>query len=389
MLSQPTNKPEDRIFKARILIVEDDLNLLEGIQTVLELDNYSVITVENGKQALDILSSSSVPPDLIVSDIMMPQMDGIQLLREVRKVPAWIKIPFIFLTARSEKVDIQRGKRLGVDDYLTKPFDADDLLIAVESRLNRHKVLNEVYDDAMTALKRNILTILNHEFRTPLTFVVAYADMLNEQAQQLSDEELLSFLRGVNTGALRLRRLIENFIQLVEMETGDAQKAYDLRKASVSNLLELIEAARQEVYNVTNFKQSFSVEVEGEAVPFVGDAHYLQLALIQLLDNAVKFSEDDQPISAGVCYTDDEVRLWVQDTGRGIDLGEQERIWGSFYQIDRATFEDQGTGSGLAIVNHIAELHGGHTEVQSRLQEGSRFTISIPLTAESVRQDEV
>ncbi len=72
-----------------------------------------------------------------------------------------------------------------------------------------------------------------------------------------------------------------------------------------------------------------------------------------------------------------------------IDLGEQERIWGSFYQIDRATFEDQGTGSGLAIVNHIAELHGGHTEVQSRLQEGSRFTISIPLTAESVRQDEV
>ncbi|MEO8394793.1 MAG: response regulator, partial [Chloroflexota bacterium] len=200
MLPKSSDMQEDKIFKARILIVEDDLNLLEGIQTVLELDDYSVISVENGKQALAVLRESSVLPDLIVSDIMMPQMDGIQLLREVRKVPLWIKIPFIFLTARSEKSDIQRGKQLGVDDYLVKPFDADDLLIAVESRLNRHKGINALFDEAMSSMKRNILTILNHEFRTPLTFVVAYADMLNDQTQSLSDEELLAFLRGVNTG---------------------------------------------------------------------------------------------------------------------------------------------------------------------------------------------
>lgn len=382
MLTRSSDQAEDRIFKARILIVEDDANLLEGIQTVLELDNYSVISVENGKQALEILSQSAVPPDLIVSDIMMPQMDGIQLLMEVRKVAAWIKIPFIFLTARSEKIDVQRGKRLGVDDYLTKPFDADDLLVAVESRLNRHKVLNEVYDNAMTTLKRNILTILNHEFRTPLTFVVAYADMLNDQAQQLSDLEMLSFLKGVNTGATRLRRLIENFIQLVEMETGDAQKAYDLRKAPITNVPDLIETARQEVYSATNFSQPFSVQVDASLMPFVGDAHFIQTALIQLIDNAVKFSEPDQPISTGAEMQGTEVHLWVEDKGRGIDISEQERIWEAFYQIDRAHYEDQGTGSGLAIVNHIALLHGGYARVDSRLGEGSRFSICIPLTNE-------
>ncbi|MEO8394086.1 MAG: response regulator [Chloroflexota bacterium] len=380
MQSSSTGKSEEKIFKARILIVEDDLNLLEGIQTVLELDNYSVITVENGKQALEILSGSAVPPDLIVSDIMMPQMDGIQLLREVRKVAAWIKIPFIFLTARSEKIDIQRGKQLGVDDYLTKPFDADDLLIAVESRLNRHKMLNAVYDDAMSSLKRNILTILNHEFRTPLTFVVAYADMLNDQAQQLSDEELLAFLRGVNTGALRLRRLIENFIQLVEMETGDAQTAYDLRKAPITNAAELIDAARQEVFNLTHFTQPFELQVEDGLPPFVGDIQYLRMALTQLIDNAVKFSPPDQPITVGASSTGDEVHLWVQDRGRGIDLVEQQRIWDTFYQIDRAIHEDQGTGSGLAIVDHVAALHGGRTEIESRPQEGSLFRVCIPLT---------
>ena len=370
---------DERIFKARVLIVEDDLNLLEGIQTVLELDNYSVITVENGQQALEILRDSAVPPDLIVSDIMMPQMDGIQLLREVRKVSAWIKIPFIFLTAKSEPIDIRRDKQLGVDDYLTKPFDAEDLLIAVESRLNRHKMLNAVYDDAMSSLKHNILTILNHEFRTPLTFVVAYADMLNDETQRLSDEELLAFLRGVNTGALRLRRLIENFIQLVEMETGDAQKAYDLRKAPITDVTELIEGARQEIYNITHFTQPFSIDVDPALAPFTGDTQYLRLALTQLIDNAVKFSEGDQPIIAGAAQYGDEVHLWVRDYGRGISAAEQDHIWETFYQIDRATYEDQGTGSGLAIVDHVTMLHGGHTELESRVNEGSLFRMCIPL----------
>ncbi len=365
--------------KGRILVVEDDVNLLEGIQTVLELDNYCVISVENGKQALAMLGESEIPPDLIVSDIMMPQMDGIQLLREVRKVPEWIKIPFIFLTARSEKSDIQRGKQLGVDDYLVKPFDADDLLIAVESRLNRHKMLNEVFDDAMSSVKRNILTILNHEFRTPLTFVVAYADMLNDQTQQLSDAELLTFLRGVNSGALRLRRLIENFIQLVEMETGDAEKAYNLRKKTITDVAPLFEAARQDVYTVTSFTQPFSIEVEPGLPPFTGDPQYLKNAFVQLIDNAVKFSGPDDPISVGARYDDHEIQLWVRDHGRGIGAAEQQHIWEMFYQIDRAVHEDQGTGSGLAIVSNIAKLHGGRAEVESRPNEGSLFSLCIPL----------
>src|SRR5262245_37756933 len=103
--------------KARILIVEDDANLLDGIRTILELDHYAVVTAENGVQALHVLRTQPTPPELIVSDIMMPQMDGIEFLQQVRKETRWVAIPFIFLTARGEKSDVQRGKRLGVDDY--------------------------------------------------------------------------------------------------------------------------------------------------------------------------------------------------------------------------------------------------------------------------------
>src|SRR5262249_3118898 len=160
-----------------------------------------------------------------------------------------------------------------------------------------------------------------------------------------------------------------------EMETGDAQRSYDIRKAAITDLAGLFEAARQEVYNVTHFNQPFTIEVDPELPSFVGDALYLRMAFVQLIDNAVKFSGDNAPIACGAKRVGDEIPLWVQDHGRGIEMPQQQHIWETFYQIDRSKFEDQGTGSGLAIVDHITRLHHGHTEVESHLQEGSTFTI--------------
>ncbi len=373
------NQPDNTRFL--VLVVEDDLNLLEGIQNVLELGNYDVLRAENGKQALELMRASSRLPDLIVSDIMMPPMDGIELLKEVRKVNEWIKIPFIFLTARSEKSDIQRGKQMGVDDYLVKPFDADELLIAVESRLQRLKSIDRMHVDAMSELKKNILTILNHEFRTPLTFVVAYADLLNDTAtQSVSNDEMLTFLKGINVGATRLRRLIENFIQLVEMETGDAQRAYELRRTPIQDPHDLFAAMQREVYEAREANNPFTIEIAPDLPLFIADATYLKTALAQLLDNAIKFSQPDQPIIVGAHQHDAHtVALWVRDQGRGISPEHQAHIWDSFYQINRAVHEDQGAGSGLAIVKGIVKIHGGTVTLESTPDQGSTFTILLPV----------
>jgi len=374
--------------KARLLVVEDEVNLLEGIRTVLELDGYDVVTAENGAQALKQLRSGHPPPELIVSDIMMPVMSGIELLKEVRKNPDWIAIPFIFLTARSEKADVRRGKQLGVDDYLIKPFDAPDLLIAVESRLNRIKAINSAASGALVDLKQRILTILHHEFRTPLTFIVAYADMLNNaDTYALSNEEMLTFLKGVNTGAARLRRLIENFIQLVEMETGDARRNYQARRTVIEDLPELIQQAALEVFT-PEVNHTLTMDVEGKLPSFLGDLDYLRSAIIHLLDNAIKFSPEAESVIVGARTAQlpskgaPGVEIWVRDFGRGIDPAELSRIWESFYQIDRATFEDQGTGTGLAIVRAVAELHGGEVGVKSALGAGSTFSLFLPLSPE-------
>ncbi|MCC6615868.1 MAG: response regulator [Anaerolineae bacterium] len=370
--------------KPHLLVVEDDTNLLEGVQSVLELEGYSVMTAANGVHALQLLESDEGMPDLIISDIMMPQMDGLQFLHEVRKDPRYTAIPFIFLTARGEKSDIHRGKRMGVDDYIVKPFDTDDLLIAVESRLRRHEALQAVQTSAIAAVKHNILNVLNHEFRTPLTYIVAYADMLN-QPETLSSDEILSFLHGVNSGAVRLRRLVENFIQLVELQSGETERTYMSRRARIDNLREVVNLAIQSAWGNYSEREEneFRVDIDPALQPFIADAELLRIALAQLIDNAIKFSKPGAPIYIQTRVMNGNLRLSVMDQGRGILPDEQAKIWDMFYQINRAYYEDQGAGSGLAIVKGIAQVHGGHVELQSQVSQGSTFTMSIPLRAPS------
>nr|PZN53351.1 MAG: hypothetical protein DIU68_12760 [Chloroflexota bacterium] len=373
-------EPRSTMSRATILVVEDDPNLLEGIRTILELDGYETITAENGQQALELLHYNGSHPDLIISDIMMPNMDGIELLKAVRKEPRWLMIPFIYLTAKGDKTDMQRGKRLGVDDYLIKPFEAEDLLIAVESRLRRHEALNAIHEQRVANLKRNILTILNHEFRTPLTFIVAYADMLtNHNANELSDQDLLAFLKGVKSGATRLRYLIENFILLVELETGDAARTFEWRRMPIYDAGELLAEAANRALMSIETERFFTLNISPNLPLFVADREYLIIALTQLVVNAFKFSPPDSPVILGANADRDEIHLWVQDFGLGIPEHELEAIWQLFYQVHREHDQDQGAGSGLAIVHGITRLHGGRISVQSEVNYGSIFTISLPV----------
>ncbi|MBN1967052.1 MAG: response regulator, partial [Anaerolineae bacterium] len=216
--------------KTTILVVEDDLHLMEGIRDILEINGYDVLTAKHGANGLDVLRAQACPPDLIVSDIMMPRMDGYEFFKAVRAVEDWVAIPFIFLTAKGERDDIRRGKRLGVEDYVVKPFDADDLLVAVAAKLDRKRQLDAVWKGEVADVKQRIVTILNHEMRTPLTYLVAYSDLLNQDADTLRSDDMRGFLRGINAGASRLRRLVENFILLVELETGEAEATFAWRK---------------------------------------------------------------------------------------------------------------------------------------------------------------
>lgn len=369
----------------RVLIVEDDVNLLEGLKEILEMHNqYQVMTAENGKQGLEILRNNvNQPPDLIVSDIMMPGMDGFKFFEAVREESRWMKIPFIFLTAKDTKKDIQYGKLLGVDDYLVKPFDPEELLTAVQQRLRRQRMLNVAMDSDISTLKRNILTIIHHEFRTPLTFVVAYADMLNDNnVAEFDDEELLTFLRGVHEGARRIRRLIENFITLIELETGEAANNFEWRKRPMVQLPAIVEQLCYQVREeYQERKVEFTFTFPDNLPTIVVDHEYIRSAIVQLIENAIKFTDKDKVAKVAVKLStqDDMLYLSIRDNGRGIPEEEFESIWKNFYQINRPVYEDQGTGTGLSIVRKIVDLHNGTVMVESEEGAGSTFTLALPL----------
>jgi two-component system, sensor histidine kinase and response regulator len=367
--------------KATILVVEDDRNLMQGIRDILELQEYSVLTANNGLDGLDIMQKRPAPPDLIVSDIMMPGMNGYEFFEAVRNELRWTAIPFIFLTAKGEKADVRAGKSMGADDYVTKPFDAEDLLIAVDAKLRRRREIEMVNDSRITDVKRSILTILNHEFRTPLTYVVAYADMLNRDAADLSYDEIRTFLKGVNAGADRLRRLIENFILLVELETGEAQRTYGWRKQRVSNFKDLLSQALA-AEGPYAAEKDVPLELAADASdlpPVMADVEYLKAAVTRLIDNAIKFTDKAGCAVTLAAYAEDQaVCFSVSDQGRGIPSDELESIFEVFYQIDRERFEDQGAGAGLPIVKRIVEVHGGRIDVSSTPGQGSQFVIRLP-----------
>lgn len=367
--------------KDKILVVEDDVYLMEGIRDILELEHFEVVTASSGKEGLEILRSIDTAPDVIVSDIMMPVMDGYQFLNVVRSELSWLEIPFIFLTAKAERADENLGKELGADDYVTKPFEPQDLVIAVKAKLRRRDQLNKIRGEQILKIKRDILTILHHEFNTPLTYVVAYNDMLQNsvEPERLTPDTLRQYLEGIDAGATRLRRLVEDFILLVELETGEAAESFMFNKQPIADYHQLFASLIYDYKAVVAAQnQVLTMEINPNTPPIIGHREYLLKILRCLLDNAIKFGDAGNHITLRVLPDEQCVRIEVSDQGRGIPEHEVPHIFEPFYQIDREHFEDQGSGTGLAIVQRIMKLHGGEVALESVVGRGSCFSLVFP-----------
>ena len=364
----------------RILVVEDDVAMAGGICDVLELAGYEVRVAHHGHQALDEIGKC--PPDLIVSDIMMPEMDGYELFKKVRSNPDWILIPFIFLTAKGQKSDIRLGKTMGAEDYLVKPFDWEDLLVATRSRLERAQALQQASQSELNALKNRILNTLSHEFRTPLTYITGYTDLLQEP--DLTPEQLSQFLKRLQSGSTRLSRLVEDFLFLVSLEAGEAHTAYMLQRDRFSDWSAMIQRvlARYAEKAVAH-KVTLSADVAAGLPETTIHAAYVEDAVSRLVDNAVKFTIGKEGrVQVSATEKDAGILIGVADEGMGISEQDVLKTFQSFHQVDRETHEQQGAGVGLAIVKGVVDLHGGRIDVKSRVGEGSTFSIWLPVLKE-------
>ncbi|MBN1179512.1 MAG: hybrid sensor histidine kinase/response regulator [Anaerolineae bacterium] len=363
---------------AHLLVVEDHRPLLGALKDILEAEGYTISTAADGVQALELMETFI--PDLILADIMMPRMDGYTFYAAVRARSEWTPIPFIFLTAKGEQEDVLKGKGMGAEAYIIKPFDTRDLIVTIRSRLERAQAIRTSAETEFDRLKQQIITALGHELRTPLTYVTGYTELALEEAPSLDPDAFQGFLMGIKKGADRLTHLVEDLILLMNLDLGKAQQEFE-QSAQVHT--DLNSVVRRVVDTHVEEAHQKGVTLELECAPQLPAVRlydlYLSDALRRLVENGIKFScQDGKHVIVRTRSNDAGVEISVADNGRGIPGEALAHLFERFRQVGRDQWEQQGVGLGLSIVKALVELHGGQVTVESEAGKGSTFIISLP-----------
>lgn len=359
----------------RILIIEDSADLRRPIAETLRLEGYSVVEAENGVDGMALLRDHQI--DMIISDIMMPEMNGYEVLRQVRSQPETVDMPFVFLTAKTEARDIRKGMQLTADDYLTKPVKTEDMLQCIEAQITRARIKRTAMENRLLGLKEDITHMLPHEMMTPLTAILALSEYMGDDVA-IEPAMVRELANDIHVSGMRLLRMIRNYLTYSELSLLLAQDepaiaAFELEECDVEE--HLVNWAHQ---NAERWSRSDDLVVIMGKGSFPVKYVYLEQVLGHLLDNAFKFSDQGQKVRLEITLTGDEVKLVVMDKGRGMSREMIQDIQ-LFRQFERKHYEQQGSGLGLPIVLQIVKLLNGSLAIDSEPKQGTHACVRFPL----------
>ena len=361
----------------RILVVEDEAPILENIIEALDLEGFEVRGAANGQLGLEI--AAGMQPDLIICDITMPVMNGYEMLVRVRSDPQTASVPFIFLTANVDRASMRLGMESGADDYITKPFRIDELLTAIESRLERQKLIVTEYEDQLAQLRGSIIHALPHELRTPLTSILGYSELIMLDAEVLDKDQIVEMIATINQNGQRLYHLTENFLVYAQTEVmrHDPERLRSLRSHQTCCPRDLILSVA--LAQAERAERSEDLVLEIEDVPAVQVVEENLTKIVEeLTNNAFKFSKPGNPVTVQAGPQGNHYRLVITDRGLGMTPKEIAQI-DAYVQFERRLYEQQGAGLGLSISRRLAELHGGSLTLTSTPQEQTTVEVRLPL----------
>jgi signal transduction histidine kinase len=377
----------DEAGKYLILIVDDENANLAVLNRILYPD-YSIGAVKNGVQAMHYIKNTK--PDLVLLDIMMPDMDGFEVLSEMKASPETEGIPVIFITGLSSADDEEKGFSLGAADYITKPFKSLAVKTRVATHLRNAQRINmellEAKERAEKALvqaeyynkaKSNFLSRMSHEMRTPLNAIMGMIGLVRNTEDSTRRNECLE---KADESSRRLLEIINNVLDMAQLDTGK----FTLKPNEFS-LHEMID----KIFNIVSPRvkaksQGFSIKISEDIPDLIfADEERLKEVLLHLISNAIKFTPEKGSISVSAQLAEDgeencTLQFEVTDTGKGMGKEHLERLFSAFEQADNSiTREYGGTGLGTALAKNIVELMGGQIRAESRLGQGSRFIFTV------------
>lgn len=355
----------------RILVIEDENHVRGSIVDLLEAKGYEVMEASCGQDAFEAVKKQI--PDLVLSDIMMPGINGYDVLREFQQNKKTASVPFIFLTAKSDISDMREGMNYGADDYITKPFKAKELLNAIEIRLKKRKMAEEKLEN----LRLNITRYVPHEMRTPLVAMLGFSQMILDDYYHLSSDEIYDMVDKIRIGSKRLHKTVEKFITFSEIECllNNAEEAARLRVEYTMDADRVMKSMIREKLNEYGRTDDLSVSLEPGTLLI--SEQYLKTLLEELVENACKFSASEQPVEVSGQRDGRYYRLVFIDYGKGMTREQISEI-DAFVQFNRNHFQQNGNGLGLIIVKKIAELFNGRVTIESEMNMYTKITVELP-----------
>jgi DNA-binding response OmpR family regulator len=343
---------------------------------------FKTISAENGREALKLLESHK--PDLIISDIRMPYMDGYTFLENVRKNSDWLQIPFIFLTAKGDEREIHLGRQLGVEEYIVKPYNIADVIKLIVVKLTRHHEVRQILEDDFASFKRDILTLLEPNFRTPLDSVTAYStEIAKHLADVQTDDELKNALHGLKLASGSLSRLVEDFILLAEIKSGETASELKYESYNITNFDKLLLDTIQE-WGQLNKQNSTTFQLEGVApLPTIyGNRRTLETGLQRLVLLCKQLLKRNDQSSAIVSTFTESERVYIKLELVRVEMPASE--YTLLHQITQQTnnikYTDSDIGTSLAVATGIIHLHNGHIQIDYNEQNGITVTIDLPIS---------
>jgi two-component system, sensor histidine kinase and response regulator len=363
----------------RVLVIDDEPAIREVIAITLRKFGYQVSGASNGAEGLEL--ARKLLPDLILCDVRMEVVDGYEVLAAVRNNPSTASIPFILVTAQAGATGMRQGMDLGADDYLLKPFSQNELISAVQTRLQKHQTMLQHAESKLELLRQHLSTALPHELRTPLNGILGYADILRKQSVDLEHTEVAQMAERIYRNGKRLDRLIENFLIYAQIEIVkmDYQKIEQLRKNKTVGADKIIDLmARHRAYEAER-TTDLSLNLQPANVAISPD--YFSKVFEELFDNAIRYSKKGSMVEVHASTSDDEFELKIIDQGRGL-TSEQLVSIGAYMQFERKVYEQQGSGLGLTVARRLVEIHGGHVSLESEYGKGTTITVMLPVMPE-------
>ncbi len=362
----------------KILIVDDIVSNVLLLKVLLTKEGFNVVTAMSGREALDVVAKEN--PSLILLDVMMPDMDGFEVASHLKANPVYNEIPIIFLTALNGVTDIVKGFQKGGNDFISKPFNKEELIIRVTHQLSM-VAAKRIIEEKTEELRRTIMgrdklySVIAHDLRGPMGSIKMVLNMLIlKLSSETIEDDMYSMLRMANQTTEEVFSLLDNLLKWTKSQIGRLNVVYQ-----DTDLKEVAEGVI-EIFSMMARMKEIDIRLESSETAMVyADIDMIKTVLRNLLSNAVKFSQPNSEIVVRITENEKEFVLSVVDHGCGISKEDQDKLLNMATHFSRfGTNNEDGSGLGLLLCQDFTIKNNGRFWFTSVEGEGSTFSFSVP-----------